>query len=98
MRRRFPQDSRGPFDVRWSLAAAVAVVAVLVAVILNQPTSPPEPAPELQGGGIYVAPQFDRLLGRDFRPYELRVRRNSVEATIVELASSNPKIRIYQLN
>ena len=47
---------------------------------------------------ILEASEFDRLLGREFEPYELTVRIGGQEASMIELASSNPKIRIYDLN
>jgi hypothetical protein len=89
----------GPRWRGFALAGAVgAAVALVVAVVLlRQPgdsASPPvAAAPE-----IYDAPEFDRLLGRPAQPTEFTVRLDERAASIVEVETTNEKIRIYEIN
>ena len=70
-----------------------ALVAITVYALLRIP----EPAPP-RLTDIYDAPEFDRLVGRPSDSLELRVRRNAQEMTLVELETSDPRVRIYKLN
>ena len=51
-----------------------------------------QPEPE-----IYNSPAFDRLLGRAAQFTELTVSRNEQATSVVELATANDKVRIYQI-
>jgi hypothetical protein len=44
------------------------------------------------------APKFDRLLGRPTQPVELNVTINERTASVVEIETTNEKVRIYQIN
>jgi hypothetical protein len=78
--------------VGWA-AAAAAVVAAAVLVPLRGHFD--RPAPPV--GGLYAAPEFDRLLGRNTEPYELSVSVNQQKVRVAEVPTSDPKIRIYAL-
>lgn len=77
--------------------AAVAVAFVATVLMLRGPNDTEStavaPAPD-----IYDAPEFDRLLGRPARPAELSVTLDERSAAVVEVETTNEKIRIYQLN
>jgi len=78
----------------WRPAAAFTLVVVVAVISLIRMT--PEPVDvEL---ALYQASEFDRLLGRAPQRIELSVERNQQGVDIVEVASSDPKIRIYELN
>lgn len=83
--------------LRWAagaagVAAAALALAALVQVEGRHHRSPPPP-----GGSLYAAPEFDRLLGRNVEPYKLSVSLNRREVHVVEVPTSDPKIRLYAL-
>jgi hypothetical protein len=99
---RLDKAARTPEAPRWrGLAfAGVACAAdalVVAALLLRDPsdsTSPPvAAAPE-----IYDAPEFDRLLGRPARPAEFTVMLGERTASVVEVETTNEKVRIYEIN
>lgn len=47
---------------------------------------------------LLAAPEFDRLLGRESAPYELRVTRDSMPVSVNEIESSDPTVRLYRLD
>jgi hypothetical protein len=53
---------------------------------------------EAAAAEIAAAPAFDRLLGRESVPFELRVSRQEQALTVVELAGGDPQVRVYQLD
>jgi hypothetical protein len=77
--------------------AVTAVFALLVVgtVLVKRPTSGPALVDPL--AEIDLPPESDRLLGRTSEPFELRVSRQDERLDFEELASSDPKIRIYRL-
>jgi hypothetical protein len=80
------------------VAGAVAVVASIVAVfvVLHTSLAPDtarQPAPE----SLYAAAAFDRLLGRESTPYALHVSRGKERLGFRELASSDPNIRLVEI-
>ncbi len=96
LRARLLLDEQGRTDWRWGLAAACTVVGA-IAILVAQPWNSNETEHALQAE-IYDAREFSRLLGREFEPYELRVTLNTREAAVIEVASSDPKIRLYLIN
>jgi hypothetical protein len=82
-------------------AAAIAAVALVTAVLLlRQPNEAPPVlvADEPPAVDIYNAPELDRLLGRTSQPAELMVMVNSETARVIEIETTNEKVRIYQIN
>jgi hypothetical protein len=99
---RLDEAARTPGAPRWRglafAGAACAAVALVVAVVLlrepSDSTSPPvAAAPE-----IYDAPEFDRLLGRPARPAEFTVTLGERTASVVEVETTNEKVRLYEIN
>jgi hypothetical protein len=89
--------ARGPgFHTGWRAVAAGAAIALLLVVIARFPHDELRRETTLSSD-IYSAPQLDRLLGRESEPIELNVRINGEEANVVQLASSNARIRVYAL-
>lgn len=83
--------------IQWGLATAcILVLAVGILVVTSEPRD--VIAPEVSADPIAASPQFDRLLGREAAPVELTVQRNDQAVALTEVASSNPKVRIYALN
>jgi hypothetical protein len=88
------------------LTTAVAVVWLRSGDDRGSETSAaaPEVAPaatvsnEAAAAEIAAAPAFDRLLGRESVPFELRVSRQEQALTVVELAGGDPQVRVYQLD
>ncbi len=79
----------------WGFAAAGAVMGLLVFVLAQPRKGDVEPALLAK---MFDVREFDRLLGKETQPYELRVKLNTREAVVVEVSSSDPKIRLYQIN
>jgi hypothetical protein len=83
--------------IQWGLAAACIVILAAVIFVVS-----PEPidvmVPDNPADSVAAAPQFDRLLGRESARTDLRVQRNAQTVSLTEIASSNPKVRIYSLN
>jgi hypothetical protein len=88
--------------VRWlAVAAAVAAVALVTAIVaLRTPRDvPPESvAATPPAVDIYNAPEFDRLLGRSPQPTELTVVLNEEVVAVRPIATTNQKVRIYEIN
>ena len=85
----------------FALAAAAAGIALVTAVLLlRQPGDvPPELVTDTPPAvDVYNAPEFDRLLGRSAQPAELMVTVNMQAANVTELATTNQRVRIYQIN
>jgi hypothetical protein len=83
--------------VQWGLVAACIVV--LAAGIFFVSSEPDDvTVRDVPTNSMAAAPQFDRLLGREFAPVDLSVQRNDQSVTLTEIASSNPKVHIYALN
>ena len=83
------------------LATAAAAVALVTAILLSR--SPNDELPVLVADApapvdVYNAREFDRLLGRAAPPAGLLVTVNTEAADITEIASTNQKVRIYQVN
>ena len=84
-----------------AMAAAVAAVTLVTAVLLlrqpddGPPTRVADAPPSVE---VYGAPEFDRLLGRAAPPAQLVVMVNMEEAAVTEIATTNQKVRIYQIN
>ncbi len=93
---RLSLDEHKPTDWRWGVVAACAVVGA-IAIMVVQPW-PPNDAQHVLRAEIQNAAEFRRLLGKEFEPYELRVTLNTKQAAVVEVASSDPRIRLYQIN
>jgi hypothetical protein len=74
-----------------SLAAALALslAAVLYLHVESRRPAADETA--------YAAPEFDRLLGRDSKPLPLRVELNDQPVAVEQVASDDPRVKIYQL-
>jgi len=82
-------------------AAAIAAVALVTAILLTrQPNDAPPVliADEPPAVDVYNAPELDRLLGRTSQPAELMVMVNMETASVTEIATTNEKVRIYQIN
>lgn len=77
--------------------AASAAVALVVAVVLLRNPSDSTP-PTIASGDIYGAPEFDRLLGRPSQPAEFTVTLGERTASVVEVETTNEKVRIYEIN
>lgn len=69
--------------------AASAVLAIAVFGLLQQRDDP-----ELMAG-VYQAPEFDRLLGRSPQPAGMSVAIDETPVAVSEVATSNPRIRVY---
>lgn len=92
------------------IAAAAAAVALVTAVLVLR--APNETAPSIvvntpppssvvatpSAVEIYNSPEFDRLLGRSSQPAELTVVLNEEAAAVTQIATTNEKVRIYQIN
>jgi hypothetical protein len=82
-------------------AAAVAAGAVVATILALRTPNDAPPAivartpPPVE---IYNAAEFDRLLGRPSQPTELTVMSNEGAIGVTEVATTNPNIRIYQIN
>ncbi|HEU4618068.1 MAG TPA: hypothetical protein VFV10_08500, partial [Gammaproteobacteria bacterium] len=63
---------RTSLALRLTAAGGVAAVALAAAVQLHERFHPPAPAPG-DLSDLSASPEFDRLLGREPRPYELTV-------------------------
>ncbi len=87
---------------RWrgfALAGAVgAAVALVVAVVLLREPGDSASPPVAAAPEIYDAPEFDRLLGRPTQPTAFAVTLDERTASIVEVETTNEKIRIYEIN
>ena len=83
-----------------AIAAASAAVALVTALLLVQGPmeTPPTVAATPPAVEVYNAPEFDRLLGRQSRPAELTVILNEETADVTQIATTNEKVRIYQIN
>ena len=85
-----------------ALAAATAGVAIVTAILLlRQPDTASQieiAATEPPAVDVYNAPELDRLLGRSATPAELMVTVNMQAANVTEIATTNEKVRIYQIN
>jgi hypothetical protein len=79
-------------------AAACAAVALVVAVVLLRELGDSASPPVTAAPEIYDAPEFDRLLGRPAQPTEFTVRLDERTASIVEVETTNEKVRIYEIN
>lgn len=98
LRRRMHAPERGAAGPRWRFAVATAVVAGLAVVIARWQPEPAAPSPEMaELSELMASHRLDHLLGRDFDPVAVRVRRGSEEATVVEVESTDPKVRIYEI-
>jgi hypothetical protein len=91
--------------VRWrrltlASVAAAAVLLVVAATVLRSPNGAPPPplADSVPVPKIYDSPAFDRLLGRPLRAEQLTATVNQQAATVTELESQNPNVRIYRIN
>jgi hypothetical protein len=87
---------------RLALAAAGAAAALVTAILLLRAPgdTPPQPvvADAPPAVDVYGAREFDRLLGRASPPAELMVVVNAQPASVTEIATSNEKVRIYQID
>jgi anti-sigma-K factor RskA len=101
-RQRLEELERSDRPPQWrALAAAAACAAVvLAAIVLLRDRGDPAPSlPESElTAALYNAPEFDRLLGRQPPPVELAVTLNQQTASVVEIETTNEKVRIYQIN
>jgi len=100
--RRLDETAQAADAPRWRglafAGAACAAAALVVAIVLlREPSGPALPtvaaAPE-----IYDAPEFDRLLGRSSQPTAFAVTLDERTASVVEVETTNEKIRIYEIN
>jgi hypothetical protein len=100
--RRLDETAHAAEAPRWRVfafaGAACAAVALMVAVVvLREPSESTSPtvaaAPD-----IYDAPEFDRLLGRPAQPTAFAVTVDERTASVVEVETTNEKIRIYEIN
>ena len=78
--------------------AAAAAAALVVAVVLLREPSESVPPTAAAAPEIYNAPEFDRLLGRPSQPTEFTVRLDERTTSIVEVETTNDKIRMYEIN
>jgi hypothetical protein len=90
------------YSRRWVFAGstitAIAVSAVLLFGILEPAVTPDAPdPPDALVASVIQAPEFDRLLGRSSAPTDLRVAIDDKPVPVSELASTNAKIRIYEI-
>lgn len=84
-----------------AMAAAIGAVALVFAILLTRKPADAPPvltAEEPPPGGLYNAPELDRLLGRTSQPAELMVMVNMETANVTEIETTNKKVRIYQIN
>ena len=91
--------------------ALAALLTVVVLGIVNLPdrsgvgSTPPETLAgdgnvaddEARAAALAEAPQFARLLGRPIPDADLRVAVNEQLVSVTEVSSTNPKIRIYEI-
>jgi hypothetical protein len=95
--RRLDNEARArPFRAYGLALAAAAAALVAVVLFRSFPNTLREPEPSV-ASAVYDAREFDRLLGRTRPPTELAVVRNDEVKTLVPIASSDPSIRIYQI-
>jgi hypothetical protein len=102
-RKRLDELERAPRPPRWNVfatvAAAGAAVVLVAVLVLRDPGESGPSLPDSQlTAALYDAPEFDRLLGREPPPVELAVTVNSEAASVVEIETTNEKVRIYQIN
>ena len=81
-----------PGWVNWLGPVAVASVAALaVATFTLRPGDDGVGIPD----SLMMAADFDRLLGRKSEPLEFRITRGEEVVAVSEVASGNPKVRLY---
>lgn len=95
LRRRLRARGRRTASPRLRFAAATAVVAGLAVVIARWQPEPAAPSPEL--AELMASHRLDHLLGRDYEPVAVRVVRGNEEATVVEVQSTDPNVRVYEI-
>ena len=76
----------------WLGPVAVALLAA-IAVFAFRPV--PDPAEDTDN--LMAAAAFDRLLRREATPLELSISRGTEPLAVRELATSDPKVRLYSL-
>jgi hypothetical protein len=81
---------------RWLAAAALGIIAAASAAFLILRASDEPPAAQ-RGANLYAARQFDRLLGRRLESVELSVAIDDRSPVIVEVESSRPNVRLYDV-
>ena len=104
---RFRQRLDATHSERWphrfvltAAAAAFAAVLVVAVVLLRGPgdsTSSRSSDSQLTAT-LYDAPEFDQLLGRQPPPVEIAVTLDKQTASVVEIETTNEKVRIYRIN
>ncbi|HJR70489.1 MAG TPA: hypothetical protein VKA43_10650 [Gammaproteobacteria bacterium] len=81
----------------FAAAACAAAALVLAVMLLREPGDSASP-PVAAATEIYDAPEFDRLLGRPSQPAEFTVTLGERTASVVEVETTNEKVRIYEIN
>ena len=59
---------------------------------------PPESGGTRELADLRKAPAFARLLGQPLRPSEMRITIDDMQVAVIELPSTNGKVRIYQVS
>jgi hypothetical protein len=83
-----------------AVAAAIVAAALITAVFaLRTPSDrPPVSTAVTPPVDIYNAPEFDRLLGRAPQPTDLMVVVNDETVAVTQVATTNRKVRIYEID
>jgi hypothetical protein len=72
--------------------------AVPEATAISRATMPSESTKTPALEEVREAPAFARLLGQPLRPTETRIAIDDMQVAVVELPSTNSKVRIYQVS
>ncbi len=79
----------------WLGPGALALIAAAAFFVLRLD---PSEGPSAVSDSLLAAASFDRLLGRESAPYELRVTRGTMPVAVNEIRSNDPNVRIYSLD
>jgi len=98
--RRLDETASSRHVARWGVlvAAGAACAAAILVVIVVLRDSSSSLVDSQRTASLYDAPEFDRLLGRSPQPVELAVTLNEQTASVVEIETTNEKVRIYRIN